>query len=58
MKKNKERDKEQKGKSRRLTLSRETLEALDGPGFLGVAQGGAVIFPTVCSTTIQETRCT
>jgi hypothetical protein len=52
MKKNKERDQEQKGKSRRLTLSRETLQALDDPALLGVAQGGGVGLPTSCSTTI------
>lgn len=57
MKKNKERDQEQKGKPSRLTLSRETLQVLDDPALLGVAQGGvAVAIATGCSSSTQ-TQC-
>lgn len=55
MKKNKERDQEQKGKPRRLTLSRETLQILDDPALLGVAQGGvAAAIGTGCSSSTTQ----
>lgn len=41
MKKNaKKRDQEQEGKSRRLTLSRETIKVLNDPALFGVVVGG------------------
>jgi hypothetical protein len=55
MKKNKERDQEPKGKSRRLTLSRETLQPLDDPALLSVAQGGVI--RTCNSTTASGGVC-
>ena len=40
MKKNKTKDQEQKGKPRRLSLSRETIRSLHGP-VLELARGGS-----------------
>jgi hypothetical protein len=40
MKKNKAKDHEEKRKSRRLSLNRETIKALDEPSLLELARGG------------------
>jgi len=40
MKKNKMQDQEQKGKPRRLSLSRETIKVLNDPALLELARGG------------------
>lgn len=51
MKKNKERDQDQKGKLRHLILSRETIQSLDSSVLLELARGG------IAMTTSNETRC-
>lgn len=57
MKKNEKRDQEQKGTSRRLTLSRETLRVLDDPALLRVvAQGGQDQALITCSSS-TGTQC-
>jgi hypothetical protein len=43
MKKNRERDQDQKQKPRRLTLSRETIKVLDEPALLELARGGLLL---------------
>jgi len=40
MKKNKTKNREQKRKSRRLDLNRETIRSLNGPELLEMAKGG------------------
>ncbi len=58
MKKNKAQDQEQKRKSRRLSLSRETIRFLDDPVFLELARGGGTLsggVPTNCATVSDPT---
>jgi hypothetical protein len=50
VKKNQEKDQEQKGKALRLTLSRETLKVLDGQALLRAAQGGIAL--SACSSSL------
>jgi hypothetical protein len=42
MKKNKTKDQEQKRKSRRLSLNRETIQVLNDPALLELARGGGL----------------
>lgn len=51
MKKNRTKDQEQKRKSRRLSLNRETIRTLDDPALVGLARGGNT------ETSIRDSRC-
>ncbi|HKH43438.1 MAG TPA: hypothetical protein VKM72_02110 [Thermoanaerobaculia bacterium] len=43
MKKNRMKDQEQKGKPRRLSLHRETIQVLNDPALLELARGGLMM---------------